>query len=42
MMMLWHSKPYGKGKYIDLNNNLKSIISKIIKKPEYQIIIQMN
>jgi hypothetical protein len=31
-----------KGKYIDLNNNLKSIISKIIKKPEYQIIIQMS
>jgi uncharacterized protein (TIGR03435 family) len=28
-----------KGKYIDLNNNLKSMISKIIKKPEYQIII---
>lgn len=28
-----------KGKYIDLNNNLKSIISKIIKKPEYQISI---
>ena len=27
------------GKYIDLNNNLKSIISKIIKKPESQIII---
>lgn len=28
-----------KGKYIDLNNNLKSILSKIIKKPETQIII---
>jgi uncharacterized protein (TIGR03435 family) len=28
-----------KGKYIDLNNNLKSMISKIIKKPEYQISI---
>jgi uncharacterized protein (TIGR03435 family) len=28
-----------KGKYIDLNNNLKSMISRIIKKPEYQIII---
>ena len=28
------------GKYIDLNNNLKSIISKIIKKPESQIIIK--
>jgi hypothetical protein len=39
-MMLWHTKPYGK--YIDLNNNLKSIISKNHQKPEYQIIIQMN
>jgi hypothetical protein len=28
-MMLWHTKPYGK--YIDLNNNLKSIISKSSK-----------
>jgi uncharacterized protein (TIGR03435 family) len=30
---------FWKGKYIDLNNNLKSMISKIIKKPEYQISI---
>ncbi|WP_428225178.1 TlpA family protein disulfide reductase [Flavobacterium sp.] len=30
---------FAKGKYIDLNNNLKSILSKIIKKPESQIII---
>lgn len=30
---------FSKGKYIDLNNNLKSILSKIIKKPKSQIII---
>lgn len=28
-----------KGRYIDLNNNIKTILSKIIKKPESQIII---
>ncbi|PDS26257.1 TlpA family protein disulfide reductase [Flavobacterium branchiophilum] len=31
---------FEKGKYIDLNNNLKSILAKIIKKPEFQIIIK--
>lgn len=31
---------FSKGIYIDLNNNLKSIFSKIIKKPESQIIIK--
>lgn len=31
---------FEKGKYIDLNNNLKSILVKIIKKPEFQIIIK--
>ncbi len=30
------------GKYVDLNNNLKSILSKIIKKPKSQIIIPEN
>ena len=31
---------FAKGKYIDLNNNLKSILAKIIKKPESQIILK--